>query len=169
MRRMAGAARPASAAVFRRRRVGDSTTLRDALIRVLPGKASPVRAMLGTWRFCDNPDGSRRASESLRPPVACRHLCERSDCPRRAGWVERSKRPMFPGRSVSLRSMRRDRFRSSSTIPSDAHSTVAGSEWGEGTSVCLPVFSCYSQGMTATEYNYELMYLRLPQTLGNQP
>src|SRR5215831_15109040 len=70
MRRMAGAARPASAAVIRRRRVGDSTTLRDSLIRVLPGKASPVRAMLGTWRSCDNPDGSRRASESLRPAVA---------------------------------------------------------------------------------------------------
>src|SRR5262245_63713450 len=35
--------------------------------------------MLGTWRCCDNLVWPSRASESLRPPVARRLLCERSE------------------------------------------------------------------------------------------
>src|SRR5262249_15335762 len=38
MRRTAGAASPASAALIRRRRDGDPTTLRDSFIHVLPGR-----------------------------------------------------------------------------------------------------------------------------------
>src|SRR5262245_6689683 len=96
MRRTAGAASPASAALIRRRRDGDPTRLRDSFIRVLLGKASPLRAMLGTWRSCDNLVWPSRASESLRPPVARRLLCERSELHPAAWQCWRRWLPLFP-------------------------------------------------------------------------
>src|SRR5262249_12192726 len=38
-----------------------------------------ARDAIGTSRSCDNLDWPSRASESLRPPVACRLLCGRSE------------------------------------------------------------------------------------------
>src|SRR5262245_37079251 len=76
MRRTAGAASPASAALIRRRRDGDPATLRVSLIRVLREGVAFARDAIGTSRSCDNLDWPSRTSESLRPPVACRLLCE---------------------------------------------------------------------------------------------
>src|SRR5262245_12945603 len=79
MRRTAGAARPASAALMRSRRDGDPPTLRGSLIRMLPGKGVACARDARNLAMLRQPGWHRRASESLRPSVACRLLCERSE------------------------------------------------------------------------------------------
>src|SRR6516225_2973442 len=97
MRRTAGAAKPASAALIRRRRDGDPPTLRDSFIHLLLGKASPLRAMLGTWRSCDNPGLAAMRERAAAALVARRRLCERSDCPGAPGGWSVANAPPFPG------------------------------------------------------------------------